>query len=121
MSKATHVTPNNDDEADISIDAMPAYRTASLNRINAKYKTSLVYLADIEEIDGYLSSHPDQSKIGFIVTPPRILGDDFHHSPILFERRDNEEYFVQFDATRGLAYALPLSTTDKTRTYLNGR
>jgi len=79
---------------------------------------ALVYIDNISEINTIIDRHPELECIGFIVRKPnciKIISDktnDFHVSPIFFERMADtkSEHFVQFDAALAQAYLLPKSS-----------
>ncbi|MCX7121651.1 MAG: hypothetical protein NTZ67_07785 [Gammaproteobacteria bacterium] len=84
------------------------YVDDTLRRVNEKYKTDIVFVSNISEMEQYIKNNPSKNKIGFLIKPPWYMQDRGHFSPIYFERVGKTENFMQCD-TVGSVYLLPES------------
>ncbi len=74
---------------------------AEMNALAKKFHLHLVYVASIDELERYITDHPQINKIGFLLLTPNIFKAStqvIHVSAIFFERNTNKERFVFLDS-----------------------
>jgi hypothetical protein len=90
---------------------------SEINHKNTFKNSRLIYVHRLEEINELIEQHSSLTKIGFLVRKPnciRTIGmygnrliRNLHMTPIYFERKNNQEIFVQLDSILGSYYLLP--------------
>lgn len=80
-------------------------------------ETPIIFVYRIEDLSRIIDSLPKCNKIGFIIKKPNcirniglfgnIYARNLHVAPVYFERRNNKEYFIQFDSILGSLFLMP--------------